>query len=102
MGGVPDLPIYAGSLQAPVLGVALEAWDDDGKRAHGGEGDLVVTKPYPMMPLGFLGDDESQTRFRDTYFNHYSHTKVWYHADHSELISVMEVQSKTHNRISPR
>ena len=85
MGPVPDLPIHAGSIQAPVLGAALEAWDDTGKRSNDGEGDLVVTKPYPMMPLGFLGDDTTQTKFRDAYFNHYPHTTVWYHADHGKF-----------------
>ena len=100
MGPVPDLPIHAGVIQAPVLGVALEAWDDDGKRSSDGEGDLVVTKPYPMMPLGFLGDDSAQTRFKDAYFNHYPHTTVWYHADHSEFISAM-ISTERDSRFAP-
>jgi len=83
VGAVPDLPMYAGVMQAPMLGAAIEAWDDDGERVPVGEGDLVITKPYAMMPLGFLGDDEKQTRFNEAYFNHYSNKTVWYHADHS-------------------
>jgi len=83
IGGAPDLPIYAGTMQAPMLGAAIEAWDDHAKRVYLGEGDLVMTKPYAIMPLGFLGDDEKGTRFKDAYFNHYQHTTVWYQADHS-------------------
>lgn len=86
VGAVPSLPIYSGVIQAAMLGASVEAWDDDGKRVHLGEGDMVVTKPYPMMPLGFLGDDENQTRFKDAYFNHYLHTTIWYHADHSRSL----------------
>ena len=79
------LPIHAGVMQAPLLGCAVEAWDDDGQRVEQGQdGDLVLTKPFAMMPLGFVGDDERQTRFMDAYFNHYPNSTVWHHADHSE------------------
>jgi len=76
--------MYAGIMQVPLLGTAVEAWDDDGKRVEVGEGNLVVTKHLAMMPLGFLGDDENQTKFKDAYFNQYPNKTVWYHADHSE------------------
>jgi len=69
-----------------MLGAAVEAWDDNGNRVEQGEGDLVVTKPYALMPLGFMGDDANQTRFKDAYFNHYPKKAVWYHADHSSSL----------------
>lgn len=81
------LPIYAGKIQCAWLGVALAAYGEDGSPVPpGGEGDLVITRPMPFMPLGFLGDDDNDTRLKDAYFNHYQHTSVWYHADHSKLV----------------
>ncbi|KAK9896753.1 acetoacetyl-CoA synthase [Cystobasidium minutum MCA 4210] len=83
VGGCPVLPIYAGKIQCAWLGVALVAYGEDGSPVpQGGEGDLVIEKPMPFMPLGFLGDDANDSRLKDAYFNHYSHTSVWYHADH--------------------
>ncbi|KAK9899512.1 acetoacetyl-CoA synthase [Cystobasidium minutum MCA 4210] len=83
IGANPVLPIHAGELQCPELGVAIECWNENGDRCpHGVEGDLVITKPMPNMPLGFLGDDDKKTRLRDTYFNHFPNKQVWYQADY--------------------
>ncbi len=78
------LPIYSGLIQCPWLGISLESWDENGNRLPDGqEGDLVVTKPFPNMPIGFVGDDARDTRLRDTYFNHYKEI-VWYQGDFGE------------------
>lgn len=83
IGPNPILPMYKGVIQCAMLGVALECFDDNGNPlTNGEEGDLVVTQPLPNMPLGFLGDDENKTRFRDAYFNRYKKV-VWYQADFS-------------------
>lgn len=64
----------------------MVAYGEDGSPVpQGGEGDLVIEKPMPFMPLGFLGDDANDSRLKDAYFNHYSHTSVWYHADHGKF-----------------
>lgn len=87
IGANPVIPIHAGELQCPELAVAIECWNDAGERCRNGvEGDLVITKPLPNMPLGFLGDDENKTRLKDTYFNHFPNKQVWYQADYSKLI----------------
>lgn len=78
------LPIYAGRIQCAWLGVALAAYNEAGSPVKVGEGDLVITKPMPFMPLGFLGDDENNSKLKDAYFNHYEDQSVWYHADHSK------------------
>lgn len=62
----------------------MDAFDDDGNSVGTGEGDLVITKPLPFMPLGFLGDDQNDTRLKDAYFNRYPNKLVWYHGDHSK------------------
>jgi hypothetical protein len=50
-GFVPTEPVWAGELSVPCLGVALEAWDPDGRPVVGEVGELVVTEPLPSMPV---------------------------------------------------
>ncbi len=70
VGGVPILPVYAGEIQAPGLGVAAEAWDERGNRLLDGEGELVITRPIPSMPLYFWNDPGLE-RYRAAYFEMY-------------------------------
>lgn len=86
VGAIPVLPIRAGVIQGPYLGFAIEACGDDGYPVKEGLGDLVIGKPAPNMPLGFLGDDEKMSRFKNSYFNQYSSRCVWYHADYSRCL----------------
>jgi acetoacetyl-CoA synthetase len=44
----------------------------------GRQGELVITKPMPCMPLFFWGDGDG-SRMRDAYFNRYP--GVWCHGD---------------------
>ena len=92
VGACPTLPIYEGAIQVPILSIKVEAYDDHGKAVPVGyEGDLVIARPIPNMPLGLLGDDEQKTRYRDTYFNHYNDKTVWWHADYSKPNSLCTV-----------
>jgi len=77
-GGVPLLPVYPARLQAPWLGVALDAWDPDGKPVVGEEGELVVTRPMPSMPL-YLWNDPEGRRHHESYFDTFP--GVWRHGD---------------------
>jgi len=72
VGGVPTLPVYEGELQARALGCAVEAWD----------GELVITRPMPSMPV-FLWGDADGARLRETYFEPWP--GVWRHGDFIEL-----------------
>lgn len=74
----PTTPVWAGELSAPCLGVALEAWDEQGRPVTDEVGELVVTRPMPSMPLG-LWDDGDGSRYRETYFSHFP--GVWRHGD---------------------
>ncbi|WP_037578187.1 acetoacetate--CoA ligase [Phaeacidiphilus oryzae] len=78
VGGVPTLPVYLGEIQAPALGVDVQAWDPAGKPLTDEVGELVVTQPVPSMPLYFWNDPEG-TRYRDSYFDVYP--GVWRHGD---------------------
>lgn len=78
LAGSPLLPTRAGEIQAPALGVAAEAWDEQGKRLVDQVGELVITKPLPSMPLCLWGDTDF-ARYTDSYFDTWP--GVWRHGD---------------------
>jgi acetoacetyl-CoA synthetase len=77
-GWAPTIPVWPGEISAPALGVALEAWDSDGRAVREEVGELVVTQPMPSMPLYFWGDPDGQ-RYRSAYFEYFP--GVWRHGD---------------------
>ncbi|MCK0111668.1 acetoacetate--CoA ligase [Ornithinimicrobium sp. F0845] len=77
-GGVPTVPIWPGELSVRNLGVAMDAWDPEGRPLRGEVGELVMTRPLPSMPIGFW-DDEDGARYRESYFEVYP--DVWRHGD---------------------
>jgi acetoacetyl-CoA synthetase len=82
VGGVPELPVYEGELQARALGASIESWDPEGRPHVGEVGELVLTRPMPSMPIYFWGDDDG-SRYRDAYFETYP--GVWRHGDWIEI-----------------
>ncbi len=74
----PLLPVYAGEMAAPCLGVAAAAFDPDGRAVTGELGELVLTQPLPSMPLS-LWNDPDGSRMRASYFDTYP--GVWRHGD---------------------
>jgi acetoacetyl-CoA synthetase len=80
--GCPVKPVYAGEIQARGLGMAVEVWDDDGRPIGNEQGELVCTKPFPSMPVGFWGDDDGD-KYRAAYFQHFP--GVWRHGDWATL-----------------
>ncbi|MGI9018923.1 MAG: acetoacetate--CoA ligase [Euzebya sp.] len=82
-GGVPTIPVRRGELQARSLGMAVEAFDEQGRSvAVGTKGELVCVKPFPSMPIGFY-DDPDDARYHDAYFA--ENPGVWTHGDYIEL-----------------
>ena len=113
VGTVPGLPVRAGEIQAPVLGMAVDVFGPDGASLEGagragdgpaggasseagerlagdgpvrdsgpaGPGELVCTRPFPSLPLGFLGDAGGE-RYRKAYFARFP--GVWRHGDWME------------------
>jgi acetoacetyl-CoA synthetase len=78
-GGDPTKPVWRGEIQMPMLGVALDVFDDDGKSIRGGKGELVCTKAFPSMPVGFWNDDDG-SRYRAAYFEAFPN--VWTQGDY--------------------
>lgn len=77
-GGVPTVPTWPGELSVRNLGVAMEAWDEEGKPLVGEVGELVITRPLLSMPIWFWNDSDG-TKYRDAYFDTYP--GVWRHGD---------------------
>lgn len=80
--GNPIGPVYAGQLQVRGLGMAVEAWDDEGKPLIGEKGELVCTKPFPNMPIYFWNDPDNK-KYLSAYFETYP--GVWHHGDFCEI-----------------
>jgi acetoacetyl-CoA synthetase len=78
----PVLPVYRGEMQCRSLGMAVAVFDEDGEPLVGKKGELVCTRPFPSMPLGFWNDRGGE-RYQAAYFARYP--KVWCHGDWSEL-----------------
>jgi len=80
--GNPVLPVYRGEIQCRGLGMKVEVYDEEGKAVCGEKGELVCTRPFPSMPIGFWNDPEGK-RYHDAYFAKYPN--VWCHGDYVEL-----------------
>ena len=78
LGCSPLLPVHAGELQVSCLGVAAEAYDQEGRPLVGEVGEFVVTESMPSMPIRFW-NDEGGRRYQESYFAQYP--GVWRHGD---------------------
>ncbi|KAH8807756.1 hypothetical protein F5884DRAFT_881178, partial [Xylogone sp. PMI_703] len=78
--GNPLVSVYSGEIAGPALGMKVEIWDESGVNIEdsGEKGDLVITKPFFSMPIGFWGPD-GQEKYRLAYFDKFP--GVWYHGD---------------------
>ncbi|MFC0301984.1 acetoacetate--CoA ligase [Virgibacillus soli] len=80
--GAPILPVYAGELQCRGLGASIESFDETGKAELDKVGELVLTKPFPAMPIYFWNDQDG-SRYRDSYFDMFP--GIWRHGDYVKL-----------------
>jgi acetoacetyl-CoA synthetase len=55
-----------------------KSWDEDGRRVEGEAGELVVTVPFPSMPVSFW-NDAAGSLYRGAYFDKFP--GVWAHGD---------------------
>jgi len=82
VGGVPILPVWRGEIQCAMLGMAVDVFDDEGRPMPAGEkGELVCTKPFPTMPLGFWNDPDG-SKYHAAYYEKFPN--VWRHGDWCE------------------
>jgi acetoacetyl-CoA synthetase len=80
--GNPAAPVWRGEIQAKGLGLAVEVFDEQGKPVKEEKGELVCTKPFPSMPIGFWNDPDG-AKYRAAYFEKYPN--VWRHGDWCEV-----------------
>jgi len=80
--GDPTAPVWRGEIQARGLGMAVESFDDDGRPLHREKGELVCTRPFPSMPIGFWNDPDG-ARYRAAYFERFA--GIWCHGDMAEI-----------------
>jgi acetoacetyl-CoA synthetase len=80
--GNPIGPVWRGELQTRGLGMSVEVFDPQGQPIRGAEGELVCTRPFPSMPVGFW-DDPDRTKYRAAYFDYFP--GVWRHGDWARL-----------------
>jgi acetoacetyl-CoA synthetase len=78
VGGCPLLPVTAGEMQCRFLGCAVHAFNDAGQPVTDEVGELVVTEPFPTMPLYFW-NDPGGARYRESYFEMFP--GKWRHGD---------------------
>jgi acetoacetyl-CoA synthetase len=78
VGGNPNGAVWRGEIQGPALGMAVDVFDEDGRPLHREAGELVCTRPFPSMPLGFWNDPDG-SRYRSAYFARFP--GVWCHGD---------------------
>ncbi len=81
VAGSPTLPVYAGELQAPALGMKVKAYDEKGNPVADQQGELVCEAPSPSMPLFFWKDPKNE-RYESAYFRFYPNKNVWRHGDY--------------------
>ena len=79
--GNPTLPVWRGELQCKGLGMDVQVWNDSGQAVTGEKGELVCTRHFPSMPVGFWNDADGE-KFRAAYFSTFP--GVWAHGDYAE------------------
>ena len=80
--GSPTLPVWRGEIQCRGLGMAVDVFDDAGRPVREAKGELVCTRTFPCMPVGFWNDADG-SRYRAAYFARFDN--VWCHGDFSEI-----------------
>jgi len=78
VGGNPLGPVWRGEIQAKMLGMAVEVFDEAGRPIEREKGELVCVAPFPSMPLGFW-NDKDERKYRAAYFERFP--GVWCHGD---------------------
>lgn len=79
--GNPTGPVWAGEIQAPGLGLAVDVFDEAGVPLKSGKGELVCIQPFPSMPLKFWNDPQGR-KYHAAYFDRFP--GVWCHGDFAE------------------
>lgn len=84
VSGDATSPVYAGEIQRPSLGMAIDVLDSEAEQAvsvasTGRPGELVCRRPIPSQPTHFWKDDDGN-QYRKSYFERYG-PEVWHQGD---------------------
>jgi acetoacetyl-CoA synthetase len=82
VGGNPLSPVWRGEIQGPMLGMAVDVYDEDAHPIRGGKGELVCVKPFPSMPVMFWNDPDG-SKYHNAYFARFP--GIWCHGDFAEI-----------------
>jgi acetoacetyl-CoA synthetase len=80
VAGNPFEPVWRGEIQGPVLGMAVDVYDETGHPTQD-KGELVCTRPFPSMPVKFWNDPDG-LKYRAAYFERFP--GIWCHGDFAE------------------
>lgn len=94
--GSPTLPVYRGELQCTGLGMSTDIYNDQGESVVGEKGELVCTKPFPSMPIGFWNDENGEKYF-NAYFAQYDN--IWAHGDYAERVPHLDNNAFDHHGV---
>ena len=78
MLGVPTLPVYAGEIQGPGLGMNIDVFNEKGKSTNQ-TGELVCKTPFPSKPIYFW-NDKNFKKYQSAYFEKFKN--IWSHGDY--------------------
>ncbi|MCW3784698.1 acetoacetate--CoA ligase [Defluviimonas salinarum] len=70
IGGAPTLPVHAGEIPGPTLGLDAAVVDEAGQEVLDAPGELVCRQPHPSMPTRFL-NDPGKARYRASYYDRF-------------------------------
>jgi acetoacetyl-CoA synthetase len=82
VGGNPIAPVWRGEIQARLLGMAVDVFDEHGHPVRQQKGELVCTRPFPSMPVAFWNDPDGR-KYQAAYFERFP--GVWHHGDYVEI-----------------
>ena len=82
VGGNPLSPVWRGEIQGPMLGMAVDVYDESGTPVRGDKGELVCVKPFPSMPVMFWNDPDG-AKYHSAYFARFPN--IWCHGDFAEI-----------------
>ena len=80
--GNPILPVWRGEIQCRALGLRVEVFDEQGRPVERQKGELVCTRPFPSLPVGFWNDPGGR-KYQAAYFERFP--GVWTHGDWCEI-----------------
>jgi acetoacetyl-CoA synthetase len=82
VGGNPLSPVWRGEIQGPMMGMAVDVYDEAARSIRGTKGELVCVRPFPSMPVMFWNDPDG-SKYHNAYFARFP--GIWCHGDFAEI-----------------